>query len=96
MNSSVFECDGYRDGAAGLEPSPPGGPVVLDAEYMIGHKKGLDSRKWYALTESGDIKCLGECADFDEADELAPDGTVWIADRSTVEGWFEQLRGLMK
>lgn len=53
------------------------------------------SRFWYAVGTDGNLYCLGDCGDFDAADEIAKDtmpcGCVWILDRHFAEQWLETL-----
>ena len=47
--------------------------------------------KWYALTNESQIVYVGEFATFDEANDHAPDITIWLLDESTASDWRAQL-----
>jgi len=50
--------------------------------------------KYFMLTGLGDIKSLGECKDFDEADDKATEQGMdanWIGDGETFERWEKQM-----
>jgi len=50
--------------------------------------------KYFALTGLGNIKSLGECKDFDEADEKAEQLGIdanWIGDEDTFKRWEKQM-----
>ena len=46
--------------------------------------------KWFMLGGDGEMYPLGECVDFNEADEKADDA-VWIFDAITAQEWVETL-----
>ena len=52
-------------------------------------------RFWYALGNDGNMYCLGDCGDFEVAEEIAEDtidcGVVWIADKNTANQWLNVL-----
>ena len=54
-------------------------------------------RFWYAIGTDGYLYCLGDCGDFDAADEVAKDtlscGVVWIIDKHFANQWKETLKG---
>ena len=50
--------------------------------------------KYFMLTGLGDMKSLGECKDFDDADEKATAAGFdanWIGDEETLERWEKQI-----
>lgn len=51
--------------------------------------------KYFALTGLGNIISLGECKDFDEADDKASDefgfDTNWIGDEETLQRWEKNI-----
>ena len=51
-------------------------------------------RQWFALSSSGDLLSLGDCGDFDAAEEIANDleiETIWIADAETARQWQDTI-----
>jgi hypothetical protein len=53
------------------------------------------SNIWFALGVDGVMYCLGDCGDFECAEEIAAEyvgvGTVWIADETTARQWYACL-----
>ena len=52
-------------------------------------------RKWFALSCLGNLHPLGDCGDFEAANEIANDvglDAIWIADAETVMQWFETIK----
>jgi hypothetical protein len=56
----------------------------------------MNSRKWYALRDTGVIVLLGEFDDFHAAAEFADQqfNTVWIFDHESAEQMKDQLKEL--
>ena len=55
--------------------------------------------KYFALTGLGNIESLGECRDFDEADEKADEKGLdanWIGDKETFMRWEKQMTEVRK
>lgn len=47
-------------------------------------------RQWFALSSSGYLWALGDCGDYDAAEEIANDleiDVLWIADYETAKQW---------
>ena len=54
----------------------------------------IKNRDWYALSSSGKIWVLGNCGNYDTAEETANAWRlefVWIADGATVKGWADSI-----
>ena len=52
-------------------------------------------RQWFALSCLGNLHPLGDCGDFDAAEEIANDlglDAIWIADAETVKQWADTIR----
>ena len=55
--------------------------------------EGANPRMWFALGSDGEMYILGDCGDFNAADEIAedvlPEGTraIWILDAQTAYQW---------
>jgi hypothetical protein len=53
------------------------------------------SNIWFALGVDGVMYCLGDCGDFECAEEIAAEyidvETVWIADETTARQWQAHL-----
>jgi len=52
-------------------------------------------RQWFALSSSGNLWALGDCGDFDAAEEIANDleiDAVWIADAETAMQWSQTIQ----
>ena len=52
-------------------------------------------RQWFALSSSGNLWALGDCGDFDAAEEIANDleiDSIWIADSQTARQWLDTIR----
>ena len=52
-------------------------------------------RQWFALSSSGNLWALGDCGDFDAAEEIANDqeiDVVWIADADTATQWGQTIQ----
>ena len=55
-------------------------------------------RQWFALSSSGNLWALGDCGDFDAAEEIANDleiDAVWIADAETAMQWMNTVKVTM-
>jgi len=55
-------------------------------------------RQWFALSSSGNLWALGDCGDFDAAEEIANDleiDVVWIADTDTAMQWMNTIKTTM-
>ena len=55
-------------------------------------------RQWFALSSSGNLFALGDCGDFDAAEEIANDleiDVVWIADADTAMQWMNTVKTTM-
>lgn len=51
---------------------------------------------WFCLLASGELLCIGDCGDFDCAEEIAIDlacgeNIIWILDQITAEQWQARL-----
>ena len=56
-------------------------------------------RQWFALSSSGNLWALGDCGDFDAAEEIANDqeiDAVWIADADTATQWMNTIKVTME
>ena len=54
----------------------------------------MESNIWFALGIDGLMYCLGDCGDFECAEEIAADlevNPVWIADEATARQWLFRL-----
>ena len=52
------------------------------------------NRQYFALDNTGDVWSLGDCGDFDAAEEIADDlgiQAVWIADAVTAKQWAKVI-----
>jgi len=52
-------------------------------------------RQWFALSSSGNLWALGDCGDFDAAEEIANDqeiDVIWIADAATATQWSQTIQ----
>ncbi len=52
-------------------------------------------RQWFALSSSGNLWALGDCGEFDAAEEIANDqeiDVVWIADADTATQWSQTIQ----
>lgn len=61
------------------------------------------SRQWFALTDHSDLLPLGDCGDYEAADEIATDaidGTtanvMWLIDSEIAGTWLETLKKNME
>ena len=52
-------------------------------------------KKWYALTESGDIVYVGEFDNYHAADESLDDRPVWLVAESVLRTWLKQIQDLL-
>ena len=63
------------------------------------HRNYFSKRAWFALGSDGFIYKLGDCGDFEAADEVAndilPEGAdaLWILDADTAYHWMCALGG---
>jgi hypothetical protein len=48
---------------------------------------------WYALDVEGVFYCLGKCSNFDDADEKAGYGTIWIWSPAEVTEMLKVILG---
>ena len=68
------------------------------SEYEY-HRSYFSKRAWFALCTDGRIYKLGDCGDFEAADEVATDirpegeGVIWILDADTAYDWMCALGG---
>jgi len=56
-------------------------------------------RQWFALSCLGNLHPLGDCGDFDVAEEIANDldiDAIWIADAETVMQWANTIKTTME
>ena len=56
-------------------------------------------RQWFALSSSGNLWALGDCGDFDVAEEIANDqeiDVVWIADADTATQRMNTIKTTME
>ena len=54
------------------------------------------SRQWFVLTTDGTLSRLGDCGDWEAADECATDlglEVVWMIDGDTASQWLDVLKG---
>lgn len=69
---------------------------VSCSEYEYA-RSYFSRRVWFALGSDGIIYILGDCGDFDAADEVAKDilpegiNTLWILDSDTAFEWMSML-----
>lgn len=57
------------------------------------------SNIWFALGDDGLMYCLGDCGDFECAEEISVDlgvNAVWIADEQTARQWLFRLQDNLK
>ena len=55
-------------------------------------------RQWFALCDSGQITRLGDCGDFDAAEDIAVDlgiNAIWLFDSDTAREWLETLNVIL-
>lgn len=55
-------------------------------------------RQWFALGICGNLFPLGDCGDFDAADEIAVDALgdyFWLADADTAIQWMNTIKATM-
>lgn len=53
-----------------------------------------ESNIWFALDEAGNLWCLGDCGDFDAAEQSALDmcvNPIWIIDEQQAREWQARL-----
>lgn len=53
-----------------------------------------ESNIWFALDEVGYLWCLGDCGDFEAAEQSAEDmcvNAIWIIDEKQAREWQERL-----
>jgi len=53
-------------------------------------------RQWFALGWDGKVYPLGDCGDYEAADEVARDvgiDAVWLADYDTASQWRDAILG---
>ena len=51
-------------------------------------------RQWFALSISGNLWALGDCGDYDAAEEIADDleiEVMWLADYETAKQWYDTI-----
>ena len=51
-------------------------------------------RQWFALSSSGNLWALGDCGDYDAAEEIANDleiDVLWLADYETAKQWHDTI-----
>ena len=56
-------------------------------------------RQWFALSSCGNLWALGDCGDFDVAEEIANDiglDVMWIADADTATQWMNTIKKAME
>ena len=58
------------------------------------------SNLWFALEFNNQLKAIGDCGDYETADEIATDlgyDTMWLVDPETAQDWADQLasRGII-
>ena len=56
-------------------------------------------RQWFALSSSGFLWPLGDCGDFDAAEEIANDlelDVIWIVDSDTARQWLNTINVAME
>lgn len=69
---------------------------VSEEEY---HRSYFSRSVWFALGSDGRIYKLGDCGDFEAADEVADDilpegeSALWILDADTAYDWMCALGG---
>jgi hypothetical protein len=53
--------------------------------------------KWLALVDTGDIKYVGDCDNWDEADDKAlfMGNVVWLLDEADARAWLRQMRDIL-
>ena len=51
----------------------------------------MEKQKWFALTAGGNIKSLGECADFEEADSKT-ESAIWVFSMETAREWVDSIQ----
>jgi len=63
----------------------------------------VDNRQWFALTDNSELLPLGDCGDYEAADEIATDalsGTasnvMWLIDPEIAMHWLETLSNTME
>jgi len=73
--------------------------TVDDYEYVRSY---FSRRAWFALGSDGLIYTLGDCGDFEAADEVAQDilpedtNAIWILDADAAFDWMHTLgKGLL-
>lgn len=52
-------------------------------------------RQWFALSSSGNLFSLGDCGDFDAAEEIANDqeiDVIWIVDADEATQWMKTIQ----
>jgi hypothetical protein len=71
-------------------------PTIGSTEDIQAEHEATERGEWFALSGvDGRIYSLGECSDFDQADDRAKDrglDTVWIASPYVAEAWRQALR----
>jgi hypothetical protein len=56
-------------------------------------------RQWFALSSSGWLWPLGDCGDFDAAEEIANDlelDVIWIVDANEARQWVDTISVTME
>lgn len=87
MSKSTFECDGYRDGYAGVA-APEGRESVHDDEYARGYEAGVEDREQCNLIAATVIDLLdGEpITQFKSFDEFKD----WLDTVNAYEEWDQK------
>lgn len=52
------------------------------------------SEIWFAVSDMGELFCLGHCGDFDQAEEEATNSginPIWMIDEETAKQWKNVL-----
>ena len=57
-------------------------------------------RQWFSLEFNNRLMAIGDCGDYETADEIATDlgyDTMWLVDPETAQDWADQLasRGII-
>jgi hypothetical protein len=53
-----------------------------------------NSRQWFALGFDGNMYAIGDCGDYETADEIAVDmgiDVMWLADYETAKQWLDTI-----
>ena len=58
----------------------------------------LQDNEYFALVDTGNLLHLGNCGDYEAADEIAEDNdlqVVWLVDGATVKQWQSIINAVM-